>query len=146
MNSGKTQAIWLGNKRQSLTKCLPHIKIDWNPLKFKSVGVWLTADLTDCEEINRNNKFSETKTLYNIWIKRTITPLGKMTILKSLILYTFLQLWMLLPNPPDGFIDGLQPKNMPGSTITIYFLLQICLDDIASKYQYYPINFCMCLV
>ena len=63
MNSGKTQAIWLGNKRQSLTKCLPHIKIDWNPLKFKSVGVWLTADLTDCEEISCNNKFSEMKIL-----------------------------------------------------------------------------------
>ena len=37
MNSGKTQAIWLGSKRQSETKCLSHIKIDWNPLKFKSV-------------------------------------------------------------------------------------------------------------
>ena len=41
MNSGKTQAIWLGSKRQSETKCLPHIKIDWNPLKFKSVDCGL---------------------------------------------------------------------------------------------------------
>ena len=44
MNSGKTQAIWLGSKRQSLTKYLPHIKIDWNPPRFKILGVWLTAD------------------------------------------------------------------------------------------------------
>ena len=86
MNSGKTQAIWLGSKRQSLTKYLPHIKIDWNPPKFKILGVWLTADLTDCEEINYNNTFSEMKILFNIWIKRTITPLGKIAILKSLIL------------------------------------------------------------
>ena len=57
MNSGKTQAIWLGSKRQSLTKYRPHIKIDWNPPKFKILGVWLTADLTDCEEINYNNNF-----------------------------------------------------------------------------------------
>ena len=57
MNSCKTQAVWLGTKRQSLTKYLPHIKIDWNPPRFKILGEWLTADLTDCEEINYNNKF-----------------------------------------------------------------------------------------
>ena len=86
------------------TKYLPHIKIDWNPPRFKILRVWLTADLTDCEDSNRNNKFSEIKILFNIWIKRTITPLGK----KSLILSKIVQLRMLLPNPPDGFIDKLQ--------------------------------------
>ena len=48
------------------------------------------------------------KILFNIWIKRTITPLGKIAILKSLILSKIVQLWMLLLNPPDGFIDRLQ--------------------------------------
>ena len=105
---GKTQAIWPGGERQSLTKYLPHIKIDWNPPKFKILGVWLTADLIDCEEINYNNIFSEIKILFNIWIKRTIMPLGKIAIWKSLILFKFVQLWLLLPNPPDGFIDRLQ--------------------------------------
>ena len=62
--------------------------------------MWLTADLTDCEEINCNNKFSEMKILY---YKRTITPLGKIAILKYLILSKIVQLWMLLPNPPDVF-------------------------------------------
>ena len=70
--------------------------------------MWLTADLTDFEEINYNNKFSEMKILFNTWIKRTTTPLGKIAILKSLILLKIVQLWMLLPNPPDGFIDRLQ--------------------------------------
>ena len=31
MNSSHTQTVWLGNKRRSLTKCLRHMKIDWNP-------------------------------------------------------------------------------------------------------------------
>ena len=52
------------------------------------------------------------KILFNTWIKRTITPLGKIAILKSLILSKIVQLWMLLPNPPDGFIDKLQNKNV----------------------------------
>ena len=61
----------------NFTKYLPHIKIDWNPPRFKILGEWLTADLTDCEEINYNNKFSEMKILFNSRIKRTTTPLGK---------------------------------------------------------------------
>ena len=51
------------------------------------------------------------KILFNIWIKRMIMPLGKIAIWKSLILFKFVQLWLLLPNPPDGFIDKLQ-KNL----------------------------------
>ena len=61
MNSGKTQAVWLESKRQSLISqglpftfkpnCLTlYIKIDWNIPKFKILRVWLTADLTDCEK------------------------------------------------------------------------------------------------
>ena len=38
--------------------------------------------------------------LFNIWIERTITPLGKIAILKSVILSKIVQLWVLQPNPP----------------------------------------------
>ena len=73
MNSGKTQAIWLG----SMTKQLRHIKMDRNPPKFKILGRWLIADLTDCEKIYYKVYFSEAKMLFSIWTKRTISPLGK---------------------------------------------------------------------
>ena len=48
------------------------------------------------------------KMLFDIWIKRRITPLGKIAILKLLILSQIVQLWILLPNLPNGFIDRLQ--------------------------------------
>ena len=35
------------------------IQMDWNPPKFKILGVWLTVDLTDCKETNYNDKFSK---------------------------------------------------------------------------------------
>ena len=81
MNSGKTEAIWLGSKRRFSTRYLPHLKMDWNPPKIKILGVWLTVDLTDCEEIN-SNFFSEIQILVRIWIKRSITPLGRIAVLK----------------------------------------------------------------
>ena len=108
MNSEKTQAIWLGSKKGSPIKLLPNMKICWNPDKFKILGIWLTVDLKECVDINFNDKLSEIKTLYKIWIKRSITPVGRVAVLKSLILSKLTHLWMLLPDPPDAFVDSLQ--------------------------------------
>ncbi|KAK7484726.1 hypothetical protein BaRGS_00024011 [Batillaria attramentaria] len=46
--------------------------------------------------------------LMKIWMRRILTPLGRIAVLKSLILSKLVYLWMLLPNPPDGFITKLQ--------------------------------------
>ena len=37
-------------------------------------------------------------------MKRLITPLGRVVVLKSLVLF----LWILFPNPPDEYINSLQ--------------------------------------
>ena len=52
--------------------------------------------------------FFEVKALFNIWSKRLITPLGRVAILKSLILSKLVHLWILLPDPPDDFVNNLQ--------------------------------------
>ena len=49
-------------------------------------------------------KFSEV----NIWSKRLITPLGRVAILKSLIPTKLVRPWILLPDPPDDFVNNLQ--------------------------------------
>ncbi|WP_293716296.1 hypothetical protein, partial [Thiolapillus sp.] len=46
--------------------------------------------------------------LYKVWLKRQITPLGRVAVLKSLILSKIVYLWLLLPNPPDNLVDALQ--------------------------------------
>ena len=48
------------------------------------------------------------KALFNIWSKRLITPFGRVAILKSLILSKLVHLWILLPDPPDDFVNNLQ--------------------------------------
>ena len=46
--------------------------------------------------------------MYKIWLKRQITPLGRVAVLESLILSKIVYLWILLPNPRDNLIDALQ--------------------------------------
>ena len=74
-----------------------------NPPKFKILDGWLTVDFTDWEKINYKVYFCETKILFNIWTERVISPLGKRHFENS-ILSKVLQLRILLPNLPDGFI------------------------------------------
>ena len=42
----------------------------WNPPKFKVLGIWLNDDLENIEDLNFNDKYYETKKLFNIWAKR----------------------------------------------------------------------------
>ena len=82
--------------------------MEWNPPKFKVLGIWFTNDLDNCEKNNYSEKFAEVKCLLRIWMKRLITPLGRVAVLKSLVLSKLIHLWILLPNPPDEYINSLQ--------------------------------------
>ena len=108
LNVSKTNAVWLGSQRNSTVKFMPHLDIKWNPSKFKILGIWFTNDLVNCIELNFDEKFFEIKKLYSIWLKRNITPLGRIAILKSVILSKLVFLWILLPNPPDDIVDRIQ--------------------------------------
>ena len=67
LNTDKTQAIWLGSKRRSQIKYMPHLKIVWNPSQFKNIRGVVYTRLKDCEKNNYNEKFLEVKALFNIW-------------------------------------------------------------------------------
>ena len=51
MNAGKTSAVCLGSKRNSVVKYMQHLGMEWNTPKFKVLGTWFTNDLDNCEKI-----------------------------------------------------------------------------------------------
>ena len=110
LNVEKTNNVWLGNKIGSETKWLTHLNMTWNPSKFKILGLWFTYNLEDMVKINTFDKYLEAKTLFNCWAKRSNTPIGRVVVLKSLILSKLIYLWIMLPNPPDDLIESLQKK------------------------------------
>ena len=108
LNNDKTQVIWLGSKKFCKTKYMEHLNMVWNPPTFKILGIWFTQSLKDMEDKNYNEKMREIRALFKIWMKRFITPLGRVAVLKSLILSKLTHLWIFLPNPPDKFTKDLQ--------------------------------------
>ena len=67
-------------------KYMPHLKTVWNPSQFKILGVWFTQDLKDCEKINYNGKKIMKCRHCSTFGPKDILPLGRVAILKSLIL------------------------------------------------------------
>ena len=126
MNAGTTSAVWLGSKRNSVVKYMQNLGMEWNPLKFKVLGIWFTflssyffhscpdhlsGQLWKKKKKKKkkySEKFAEVKGLLRIWLKRLITPLGRVAVLKSLVLSKLIHLRILLPNPPDEYINSLQ--------------------------------------
>ena len=58
MNAGKTSAVWLGSKRNSVVKYMEHPGMEWNPPKFKVLGIWFTSDLENCYLKKKKNQKS----------------------------------------------------------------------------------------
>jgi hypothetical protein len=108
LNYEKTINVWLGSKKDSKVKFLEHIQMEWNPPKFKLLGLWFCNDLQNMAKLNLTDKLNECKKLFQVWLRRSSTPLGRVAILKSLILSKLTYLWLLLPNPPGDFIKQLQ--------------------------------------
>ena len=86
---------------------MPHMKFEWNPTKFKILGIWFTNDPKRCARLlNTDSKFQEVKACLSCSQQADNTS-GRTAILKSLILSKYVHLWLLLPNPPDTFIEDL---------------------------------------
>jgi hypothetical protein len=108
LNDNKTEAIFLGSLKNSKITFAPHLKIIWNPEDFKILGIWFCHDINNIVEKNFKDKIKEVRELMKTWLKRSITPLGRIAILKSLILSKLTQLWIFLPNPPHHVMDQIQ--------------------------------------
>ena len=107
MNIEKSQVVWLGSRKGSNIRYIPQLKLQWNPEKFTVLGIKFSTDLRKINELNYKNKLEEIKRLINQWSKRILTPLGKITVAKSLLVSRLTYLFMALPDPPDDFLMEL---------------------------------------
>ena len=104
MNNEKTQIVWIGSKRNCGDIFMRDRNFIWDPGTFKVLGVLFSTETKTITEINFNGKIDEAKRLMAKWKKRVLTPLGKITILKTLIVPKLTYLLINLPDPTDQFL------------------------------------------
>ena len=107
MNSSKTKAVWVGNKKYSDQIICPNMKLNWSHENFRVLGIDFSLDLNCITDINFTKKIKEVKAILKSWQHRKLTLLGKITVIKTLALPKLIHLLTSLPNLPQTKINDL---------------------------------------
>ena len=107
INNDKTQIAWIGSSRNSNVKYMRDKNFIWDPGTFKVLGIHFSVHTNEISHINFDGKLDEVKREISRWNKRNMTPLGKITIIKTLIVSKLTHLLINLPDPPLRFLKEL---------------------------------------
>ena len=107
MNTTKTKVIWIGDKRHSTDKLPVSYRLEWGTTTFNLLGIPFSVNLDDIPVLNIPPLLDKTKKKINTWKRRSHTPLGKITIIKTFILSNFNYLFFAIPSPGDSYTKNL---------------------------------------
>ena len=105
INYDKTQLIWIGSKKYSPNSIKTKWKLLWGEHKFRILGINFNVDLDRMMEENYEVKLQQLEKVVKQWEKRSLTPLGKITVIKTFMISAFNHLFIMLPNPDKNIID-----------------------------------------
>ena len=97
MNTEKTKTIWFGSKRGSKDKLAISSDLVWDDSEFTLLGLEFSVNLPSIPIKNYSKAISSINKTIESWKYRKTTPIGKITIIKSLLLSKLVHLFMLLP-------------------------------------------------
>ena len=92
----KTKAIWFGYGHNNKEQLCPDLKLDWDST-FKLLGITFHNNLENMEN-NFLEKIEEIKKLFNTWFYRTLTPYGKIALIKTLALSKLSHIALVMPS------------------------------------------------
>ena len=111
VNTHKTHAIWIGGYKNKKDGVLLDKNLNWvfNDY-FRYLGIDFCTDLHKITIRNYNEKFKEIKCQMTSWLKRYLTVLGRVTVVKSLLVSKLNYLILSLPNPGENLLKDINAK------------------------------------
>ena len=106
-NSEKTKLVWIGKKRYSKDKYKIKTNVEWGATHFYLLGINFSVDLNEMSQLNYPKVIQSIERLLTKWNQRYLTPLGKITVIKTLALSKLNYLFMALPSPSNKTIKAL---------------------------------------
>ena len=125
INLSKTQLVWIGSKKYCNGKLCQEMNFQWTT-QFRLLGIDFDVDLANVPKLNYDKKLVKIKNIINQWTKRHTTPIGRISLIKSLLISQMNHLFISLPTPPNKFINDL-------NNILYNFLWKSKVDKIKRK-------------
>ena len=110
LNSSKTRAIWIGCEKFSGETFNHRLKLDWTQNDLTILGIKFSCNLNTIVDINYNTKIIEIEKEMKQWAKRILTPLGRLSVLRTLLISKLNHLIISLPNPSADKITKWNKK------------------------------------
>ena len=109
VNIDKTNSVWIGANKGRNDKICADLRVNWVGINdtFKILGVIFCTELDNMINLNYQKVLLSIKNLINHWSKRNLTVLGRVTVVKSLLLSKLTYLILTLPDPPTEVVNDL---------------------------------------
>ena len=82
-------------------------KLEWKSTNFHFLGVEFSVESGKIPELNYNNQIPKIISLIQQWKRRILTPIGRTTIVKTIIIPKLNHLFISLPNPSKDLLPSL---------------------------------------
>lgn len=98
INSSKTKIVWIGLKKFS-DQVFHHTrwKLDWGSTSFNLLGFQFSVDLDEIVDSNFSLQIPKIVALIEQWKRRILTPIGHVTVIKTLLIPKLNHLFISLP-------------------------------------------------
>ena len=109
VNEQKTLIIWIGSMKGSDIRYLRDDNYVWDPgTSFKIIGIKFSVHTKNIVKLNYEDKLQEIKRALYKWKRRKLTPLGKIAIIKTMIISKITHLMLNIPDPNESFIKEVE--------------------------------------
>lgn len=99
LNKAKTRAVWIGKFRNRFDQICPDLCLSWGQDHVKYLGLTLNPMCENLAEINYDEKIQAIKQRLNVWVRRGLTPYGRIHLIKSEALGQLVYLMTVLEKP-----------------------------------------------
>ena len=105
INYEKTEALWIGDMCFQRRKIAAYKNISWPSHKVKALGVWLSTIKEESITLNYEEKKEIISKTIEIWQFRRLTLLGKIVVVKSLLVSQLVYIMSPLPTSSGHLKD-----------------------------------------
>lgn len=98
----------IGSKKFSKVFHHSRWKLDWKNSTLDMLGIKFSVVLADMINLNYSPKITEIRKIINQWKMRKLSPLGRLTITKTLILTKLNHLILSLLNPTENYTKDFE--------------------------------------
>ena len=107
VNVDKTQAVWLGPKCENWYRLMNRVRLKWVE-QFTLLGIHFDVDTEKMMQVNYDKKVLEIQNVLNVYQKRVLSLIGKITVIKTLAIPKLIHVLQTLPTPSVDIVNKIK--------------------------------------